>query len=338
MNKREYHFDNLCGIFILYMIFIVHIPAHCDIKDNLFHNHLLLLLDCFMGWFFYKSGMYYKKKPVASALKSDFRRLLIPYFFFNVLGAIADITLTMNKTNDYTLYSLLRDPFMHTLYHEATTGNQAIWFLLSLFIVRILYNILNSIHIKPIAIAIVTIILAYYLHTNIQSNTNFSCFTIIGYNIHVPYYFGNILWGMSFYSMGVSLKSTQINIFVFLFSFSIYLFHFFFPHHMDVRANEPHTDYSLSTFFCLSGVLFYNNFSYHFMNMKIALINYIGQNSMIFYCTHFIIIRFISELSFFYKLTPIEKIIVLTSATIFALKVSDIVFHKKRFSILVGTK
>lgn len=338
MNEREYHLDNLCGIFILYMIFIVHIPAHCDIKDNLFHNHLLYLLDCFMGWFFYKSGMYYKKKPVVYALKSDFRRLLIPYFFFNGLGAIADIILIMNKTNEYTLYSLLRDPFMHTLYHEATTGNQAIWFLLSLFIIRISYNFLDSIHIKPIAIAIITIIIAYYLHINIQSNENSACFTLIGYNIHVPYYFGNIFFGMSFYSMGVLLKSIQINIFVFILSFFIYFFHFICPHYMDVRTNEPHTDYILATFFCLSGNLFYNNLSYRFMNKKIALINYIGQNSMVFYCTHFILIRFISELSSFNRLTSFEKIAILTTVTIFALILSDFIFHKKKFSLLVGTK
>lgn len=320
------------------MIFIVHIPAHCDIKDNLFHNHLLHLLDCFMGWFFYKSGMYYKKKPVVYALKSDFRRLLIPYFFFNGLGAIADIILIMNKTNEYTLYSLLRDPFMHTLYHEATTGNQAIWFLLSLFIIRISYNFLDSIHIKPIAIAIVAIIIAYYLHINIQSNENSACFTLIGYNIHVPYYFGNIFFGMSFYSMGVLLKSIQINIFVFILSFFIYFFHFICPHYMDVRTNEPHTDYILATFFCLSGNLFYNNLSYRFMNKKIALINYIGQNSMVFYCTHFILIRFISELSSFNRLTSFEKIAILTTVTIFALILSDFIFHKKKFSLLVGTK
>lgn len=320
------------------MIFIVHIPAHCDIKDNLFHNHLLYLLDCFMGWFFYKSGMYYKKKPVVYALKSDFRRLLIPYFFFNGLGAIADIILIMNKTNEYTLYSLLRDPFMHTLYHEATTGNQAIWFLLSLFIIRISYNFLDSIHIKPIAIAIITIIIAYYLHINIQSNENSACFTLIGYNIHVPYYFGNIFFGMSFYSMGVLLKSIQINIFVFILSFFIYFFHFICPHYMDVRTNEPHTDYILATFFCLSGNLFYNNLSYRFMNKKIALINYIGQNSMVFYCTHFILIRFISELSSFNRLTSFEKIAILTTVTIFALILSDFIFHKKKFSLLVGTK
>lgn len=83
---REKWADTLTGICILYMI-----AMHVSIEKSIGLPPYVPLyigpgMFFFMGWFFYKSGMYFKPKPTLELCKKDSRRLLLPYVVFGMFG------------------------------------------------------------------------------------------------------------------------------------------------------------------------------------------------------------------------------------------------------------
>ena len=83
---RLSYLDNLGGILILYMIFLFHLPGHCGIGSSTSIIICRNFFDFFMAWFFFKAGMVFKDRPTKDVARSSFRRLLVPYFAFSLIG------------------------------------------------------------------------------------------------------------------------------------------------------------------------------------------------------------------------------------------------------------
>ena len=75
VNKRDNGLDNISGLLIIYMMW-VHLCALCDFQRVPWH-----VLEFFMFWFFFKSGMFYREREikdvVSGGVKSSLFRL--PY-------------------------------------------------------------------------------------------------------------------------------------------------------------------------------------------------------------------------------------------------------------------
>lgn len=89
-SSRDTSIDTVGGLMVVYMIF-GHIWSNCEMEDTLFRNALTSLLNCFMPWFFFKAGMFFRPMKTLDLLKKDFRRLVIPFCVFTFVGIIVGL-------------------------------------------------------------------------------------------------------------------------------------------------------------------------------------------------------------------------------------------------------
>lgn len=98
-------------------------------------------LNFFMPWFFYKSGRFFRKQPFDRLLRHDGRKLLLTYLIWGGIGYVLYATMRFvdgTATLRGLTYSVIRRVFMCG---EAPC-NGALWFLLTLFGVHVLGNLL----------------------------------------------------------------------------------------------------------------------------------------------------------------------------------------------------
>ena len=155
-KTRQYFVDNLSAILITYMIFVVHLTYFCHI-DGLVFKVANYLFYFFMSWFFFKSGMFYKEKTEKDVLKSTFRRLIVPYITFNIVGIVVLALEKYQSGGALSITSLTKEVLVTIFLNEAVYPNLALWFLLSLFIVRNAFNILRKLNVKTLAVLLVSL-------------------------------------------------------------------------------------------------------------------------------------------------------------------------------------
>ena len=83
MKHRDFYLDNICGILILYMIFILHCGDIANSHSMLSSLLGKLLFSFMMPWFFFKSGMFADKAKFD--IKRDFKKFIRPYILFYYL-------------------------------------------------------------------------------------------------------------------------------------------------------------------------------------------------------------------------------------------------------------
>lgn len=101
-----------------------------------------ILVEFFMPWFFFKAGMFFKQRTLTEEIHKSFKRLLVPYIYFTVLGTCI-LWIKQFIYHEFTFRSIL-SPVTSILKAGSVPGNLALWFLLSLFCVRIIFNFINS--------------------------------------------------------------------------------------------------------------------------------------------------------------------------------------------------
>ena len=259
---------------ILDMVFIVHVCPNCNIHNN--YTYYIWLLFCyFMPWFFFKSGMFYK--PNTIPLSNGIRKQIIPYVLFSLFGLILHLAFEL-YVKVTPLSEILLNIKEDVIYRGGIDWNLALWFLISLFAVKIITPILNKM--LPISLILIISIL-------ISWGANY-------YELIYPVWIGNIALGIMFYTMGYILRAIQFKKIVFFISLTLFLGGFFLPlvTKFDFRCNQIGvTDiYPIVLLYCTSGIITINNISLKLINKPITIITQIGRNSIILYVIHFPII------------------------------------------------
>lgn len=126
-------------------------------------------LSFFMPWFFYKSGYFFQKKPFKEQIQKDSRKFLLPFIVWSLIGYMLYLWFSYengNLTFHSATYTILRNFFL--------TGkipiNGPLWFLLSLFGVKCIANLILPIrktkffHFVNIIIIIIGVAIAYELN------------------------------------------------------------------------------------------------------------------------------------------------------------------------------
>ncbi|WP_028909541.1 acyltransferase family protein [Prevotella sp. AGR2160] len=296
-KERAVYLDTICGILIIHMIYTCHLPSFAAGLDTARQWPIFiipgLVLGFFMSWFFFKSGMFYKEKPFREVLRSSAKRLLVPYIVFTIIGAICEILFRIGDPSLST-FGLITRPLYETLYDESPSWSLANWFLLSLFIVRIAFAALKKMKVNTIVIFTVSLLLAYAVNKLYYVIQPAPYVIMIGGKhllLYIPYYWGNIFYGLVFYSLGLLLKDLQFNKYAFVIAAALYIIHFFYKSGIDVRADDVHgmfPAYPLAVVYSIAGIIVFNNIFKRFINKKIPLLTYVGKNSMIYYVTHYI--------------------------------------------------
>ncbi len=241
----------------------------------------------FMQLFFFVSGIFFtKKKSFVEYITNKINRLIIPLLFFYFsnyfIGFLASHLLKFGDTglvDKFSFYSLL-DLFNGK---EHFTYSGALWFIVCLFNVYILYyfiNLINNSAIKWILVFSLSI---------------FS-YTLSSLEINIPYFIDSSLSVLPFFYLGHFLKSHKIflnthkyDYIILIFSSILYLSVIYsFNVSCEIMQNRFVGNYMLILIGALLGI------SLHFYLTKVintmSIINYFGKNTLIILGTHQLLI------------------------------------------------
>ena len=315
---RSSYLDNICGIFILFIVFFYHLPVFCGINNSSFFICIRNVLDCFMAWFFFKSGMFAIKRPFKEEFIKCWRRLLKPFLIINAFCIILHIIFYGGGEDN--IIPILKV----SIYRESDYLCTPLWFCLSLSIVKLLYQAIANLSEKKKWIFLcLSVSISYLLYLYAYKSNGIQEV----FSISLPFWFGNLFLGLFFYILGDLLRTKQFYPVIFIIALFVYSIHFLFPFYLDFHINNSDF-YFLSVFFYISGVVVFNNIFKRWLDIRIPLLTHIGENSMIYYVTHYTFI-YLLLVGHSDRITGWSLYIVSFILTIIFLICIDFLFRKK---------
>lgn len=112
--------------------------------ENTVFNYPLMF---FMAWFFFKAGMFHRDTVLQKVFNKAVGRLLVPYIVFSII-AIVIIGLNhfaLEKVSGFV--GVIKDVPIYLKREGAVICNAPLWFLLSLFFVRLFFSLLTKLRI-----------------------------------------------------------------------------------------------------------------------------------------------------------------------------------------------
>lgn len=180
MKQRLYQFDILKGIGIILVMI-----GHAVPSDGLIHHWIY---GFHMPLFFVCSGFFFKDKPLVVSTIKDVKGLLIPWFTFSLFLVACALFLQFASGGSALAFQPL-DENCWILYYT-------IWFLISMFIVRLLYRLLAKCHNS------IVINLAVW-------GGYFLAFLLRKWDINLPFFVDSSMAMLLFYHAGYCFKSSK---------------------------------------------------------------------------------------------------------------------------------
>ena len=194
MNQRIYWIDWAKALGIWLVVF-GHAPAKGHIFIYMFH----------MPFFFMLSGYLYRHVGLKEEIRRSFKGLIIPYLLYNgLLCLIAYIT----------------GVFQSDIIYNVLLGNQEgimiryfspLWFLISLFIMRIILSLIKSER-RGGLLASLCVIISFYCYNKGCFSYNYDYFQICTTLVCIPFFIGGYIMRMK--NLFVNDKVLNISEFV----------------------------------------------------------------------------------------------------------------------------
>lgn len=287
-RNRIHYIDFGAGIMIIWMI-IYHALCYAEAFIARGDNSLnpcveFPYLSFFMPWFFYKSGQFFDKRIWTEHLTKDVRKLLLTFAIWSAIGYAMFLlfgTLNHSLTLRSATYSIVRGLFL--------TGkvpiNEPLWFLLTLFGVRVVANAIlpekNSKYIWPI---IITIAIFGYAGAYLAYRFNHPL---------LPYWVANGASGIVFFALGYALSNLESKWWVIVPCVLAYIIccYLGFPM-VDMMYNQLIAgNYILWIPVAFCGIVVFNMLCQWITKyVHITPIELVGQNAMTIYITHILIV------------------------------------------------
>lgn len=231
--------------------------------------------------FFFISGMFHKQEFNLNSIKSRAKSLLIPYFFWATLLYLFWFVVGRKFGKSSSLDLSIWDNFIGIFYaqggQEFMDWGIPLWFLPCLFLVYVIYGLIQKYAKKKLLIYFVTFLSLWGL---IWSKTE----------LHLPWSLDVALVGLIFYVLGHYLISylislnTRTSLIIFLVLMGFHLFAFYFnPSKIDMYRSI----YGNPLLFIISGaagsiayILFFKMLPYF------KVLSYFGQHSIVILATH----------------------------------------------------
>lgn len=274
--NRDNSIDAVAGILIIYMILVHAFQCLGIYRGSLYHY--MQYLTFYMPWFFFKGGVFYNPKKWKEIVAVGRKRLLCPFFKYSVIGYIVYVFTLIVSGDDNWIHYILT-PIKSFLYYGSIPINGPLWFLLTLFMVRLIA--------KPIvesksSVFIIGVSLFCFL-TGLVFNS---------YNITEPNYLLNVVTGTAFFLLGYMFRDIQYMRFIgIVAAVSYVLLEMFAFSSVEMRHNLLESgSYPVWPIVCLSGIILSNNISkiLHPKNSNIFVVA--GRNSMTLLVWHYPII------------------------------------------------
>lgn len=253
--------DSGKGIGIISLLLITH---------NFFLPSILLNIDGYvlMPFFFFLSGVVFKRKSVSLVLVRKTKALLIPYLFFCLLVGIPLIVFTP----DLSFISLTKAIIKGTPDDLLAYFCNPLWFLFTLFFINLICCIKRKIII--LLIVFLGILLSKIKGGTILWNIDVICFSTI------------------FFYLGFSLKQ-YINVlnckFVFITSVILFFLVFYFNNYRNILAYNMIDNFVVFMILSILGIVILVNISCYTQNLN--WLKSIGNSSLIYMGYHWAILH-----------------------------------------------
>lgn len=199
MEIRKTYIDLAAGVMILWLLYY---HALYPMFGNMTLDNVPWLFF-FMPWFFYKSGYFFIPREPREECVKDAKKLLVQFAIWSAVGYVCMVVHALVIRHGITLRQLCYVPVRSLLLFGAIPINNALWFLLTLFIVRQVANYwVTKIH--PLMMSLIGMIIAIGLY----------CIS----NKFVPHWFTASAWGLFFFGIGYWLKEKETNKWLFVIS------------------------------------------------------------------------------------------------------------------------
>ena len=274
-NDRNTSLDLISGVMILWMV-VYHIFMWSNLKGSRLYQLLLQWLFFFMPWFYFKSGMYFKKnidESIVSYFKNGFSKLFVPLFFWTLLGYIITIPVQVAWRHK-PLLEIITSPLYNFIKSGDTIGNPPLWFLLSLFMVQLIAYYLAKI--KDAASLLLLLLLftgGYFLERS---------------SVILPVGASTIPLGLTFYFLGyffskysLSIKSEKLATFLLVVFVICNLYQWSYVDiHMNSIKYGSYISYLPMSIMAIMLCIYFSKF------IKSDILSWAGKNSMYFFVLH----------------------------------------------------
>lgn len=186
VSKRMRHLDIVAGILITYMVY-VHVSQFFDFENVAFSKILQHLFGFFMPWFFFKGGMFFRDSPLRKIIYGGFKRLMVPYIIWTIIGVLVLSIIRYEHGIAFNFLTCIKGTLGCLALTGSVSGNLPLWFLLTLYLVRLIYKCSKLCNISAIAIVFVCFL------GGLACNY---------YDITCPKYFANTLTAAMFFGGG----------------------------------------------------------------------------------------------------------------------------------------
>lgn len=228
----------------------------------------------FMPWFFFKAGMFHKLQSVNKCITGGGKKLLRPFVIFTVLGYLG-YQLIQIRIHGHAPFEGFQQDITELLKETSMPGNKPLWFLVPLFVVKIVATVFNDSQ-KKCLLLMVAIGIAYAM----QKFDFTECLLI-----------PTSLTGWFFYEMGRVYKAGTNNKSLVGLCAMVYLAALLtcLPI-VDMRTNTAgRGEYLLWFPASLSGIILFNYVTSR-LHRDVKILTYVGRHAMDFYVWHGLIL------------------------------------------------
>lgn len=284
INTRQQHLDTVGG-FLIIVVVVWHCFQWCG-----FEAYMVPFMKFFsfcMPWFLYKGGMFSKQKKLTDVLARSYRRLILPYIVYSIIGLFAYCLYSFAvERTEFSFIGCLSFQFGLFVQGGSVYGNLPLWFFVALVGARILFsvilNLINYSNQYLKYLGYIILILSILLPV-------VSLFTP---HMLFPRWISYIFMATAYYAAGYYLGKIKLDLPILIFMFLAYT---------AIIVIYP-TWYDLFTcrLICgnilfwypqsLLGILAINGIS-KLLSGNLSILVKLGQNTLPIFCLHWIIIE-----------------------------------------------
>lgn len=294
--QRRIDIDIASGFFVLWMINIHLGDWNWCTKTGPIDSLLKYLVIPFMPWFFYKAGMLAKQREIKDEIKYSAKKLLWPFLCITIISHLLYCLRLYFEFNETSLTAYIINPIAALFIRGASQGSAALWFLTSLFFVRVLYCAFYKYKYRNVILVLLSFVIASIVRL-INTKSGLPIYT--GQDGTVcPVWMVNIPLGLLFFSLGNILKDIQYNIKFFSISvISIVFLVAFFNAGLDFRTGSGDGLFLSWIIISTSAIIILNNV-FRIVPFEWTRLQLIGKDAMVWYVLHWPLLT-LSRLIFF---------------------------------------
>jgi len=251
------------------IFFVVYAHTYCPISNliHLFHMPLFFIIS---GYF------YHQQDSIRETIIKKFKSLIIPYIFFIITLNIIFILLYKFINKPFWLFpSMLIRPYGVAL---------TLWFFISLFIVSVIFKIIDS-KIKNNILKIISVLTIFFFGQMLYR-----------LNIRIPLFIDSSLTALIFYASGYALHKYPIIKYPIYISCSIIILFFFINNFIpivDLKENSYSDPFCVFVSLGLSFIIIRLSECLEKFKIPNILLSYMGKYSMIIFSMHLLVFEFL---------------------------------------------